>query len=175
MKDDIEQIELKRNVIGAIKFIDDRRNENLNNFLRIIFILVDFLVDGEYSNQEHDFVSKKNIEIYQRAKAKYSNDCEFLFYTGIMIYTAEWYFDIDNVDEAKIMLENAMKKSPENILFKWGFYTIPDQRTAINNSQKRHLAIQVLNDQLIMNSIKSKGLLGTYIIGLLEATCISTE
>ncbi len=172
---ELELIERERNVHHALKFIEDKKKHNPDNFLRVMFILLDFLVDGQYTQDEHDYFSVKIREIFTQAKLKYSDNYEFLFFTGIMIHIAEWYLGFDNTDEAKIMLEDSMKFNPNNILYKWGFYSITDQRAEINTELKQDLSKQILNDNLILELLKNKGLLGEYVLGIIESTYEETK
>jgi hypothetical protein len=175
LKNELELIEKERNIYRAFEFIENEGNQGLDNYLRVIFILLDFLVDGQYTQDEHDFFSVKIKEIFGRSKLKYSNNYEFLFFAGIMIYIAEWYFGFDNIDEGKIMLEDAMKNNPDNIVYKWGYYSITDQRAEINTNLKQELSKQILRDNLIIEWIKGKGLLGDYILGIIQGTYEATK
>lgn len=120
LKNELELIEKERNVYSAVEFIEDEKNQSIDNFLRVLFLLLDLLVDGQYTVDEHDFFLIKIKEIFSEAKLKFSDNNDFLFFTGVMIYLAECYFGIDNIDEAKIMLEDALKSNPDNIVYKWG-------------------------------------------------------
>ncbi|MDO5608212.1 MAG: hypothetical protein Q4G08_07145 [Capnocytophaga sp.] len=59
MKNGLELFEKERNAYRALEFIEDKKNECLDNYLRVIFILLDFLVDGQYTSEEHDFFAVK--------------------------------------------------------------------------------------------------------------------
>lgn len=52
---ELNLIEQKRNVYGAFEFIEDEDNQTLNNYLRVLFVLLDFLVDGQCTQEQHDF------------------------------------------------------------------------------------------------------------------------
>ncbi len=175
LKNELELIEKERNVYRAVEFMEDEENQSLDNFLRVIFVLLDFLVDGQYTQDEHDFFSIKIKEIFGKAKSRFSNNNEFLFFAGIMIYIAEWYFGIDDIDEPKIMLEDAMKSNPDSIIYKWGYYSITDQRAGVNTEQKQLLSKQILRDSLILEWLKNKGLLGEYILGIIQSTYEATQ
>ena len=81
---ELNLIEQERNVYSAFEFIEDEDNQTLDNYLRVLFVLLDFLVDGQYTQEQHDFFSIKTKEIFDKAKLKYSNDYEFLFFVGII-------------------------------------------------------------------------------------------
>lgn len=91
-----------------------------------------------------------------------------------MIYIAEWYFGFDSTVEAEMMLEDAMKSNPDNIVHKWGYYSITDQRAEINTRLKHDLSKRILKDRLIIKWIKNKGLLGKYVVGIVQSTYEAT-
>lgn len=68
------------------------------------------------------------------------------------------------------MLEKAAQREPENILYKWGYYSRIDQRTEVNTEMKRQLSEQLLKDSSTIDWLKSKGLLGEYVLGTLKGT-----
>ncbi len=136
----------------------------------------DFTVEGQYTLEEHDLAAKELKENFVTSQEKYSNDAEFLFFTGIMVYIGEWYFGLDSVDSATSMLEKAMTIEPDNLLFKWGYYSRIDQRAEQNTALKLQLAEELLfNEPTKLAWLKSKGLLGTYVLGTLEDTYRNTR
>lgn len=51
----------------------------------------------------------------------------------------------------------------------------PDQRTEINTELKQLISNQILEDNLILEWLKNKGLLGEYILGIIQSTYESTQ
>ena len=171
---EITIIEQERNPYLAIEYFEKLKNKNLDIYLRVLFILLDFLVDEQYTEQQHDFISLKVKELYSEAELKYSNDNDFLFFSGIMIYIAEWYFGM-KIEEGQTMLKKAMDANPENIIYKWGYFSITDQRVTVNTKTKFLLSNQIMKDDLILNWIKNKGLLGEYLLGIIQYTYEHTK
>jgi len=163
-------IEQERNINKAIQYLEEDKNKNLNTYLRVIFLLLDFLVDSQYTQEEHNFISLKIKDLFEEAKTKYFNESEFLFFSGMMIYIAEWYFGIKTLDDAKTMLNKAMQCEPNNIVYKWGYYCIPDQRPEINTEIKFSISKQILESETLIQWIKNRGLLGDYLIGIIQGT-----
>lgn len=172
---ELDLLEQERDVYGILDFIENDGNQNLDNYLRVLFVLLDFLVDGQYVQEQHDFFSMKIKEIFNDAKLKYSHNYDFLFFAGIMIYIAEWYFGFENIDEAKKMLEDAMKSNPENIIYTWGYYAIVDQSFEANVKLKRQLSKQILKDNSTLEWLHDKGLLGEYVLGIIQSTYEATK
>lgn len=175
MINEIDLIEKERNILGSIEFIEKEKNQSLDNYLRVLFLILDFLVDDQYSQEEHNFVSNKFKNIFEEAKMKYSNYNDFLFYIGMMIFIAEWYFGFPNTDNAFYMLKEAHKSNPENKLYNWGLYCITDQRPEVNTQKKQEVTNELLNDELILEIIKNKGLLGKYTLGIINCTLENTK
>jgi hypothetical protein len=92
-----------------------------------------------------------------------------LFFIGIMIYIGEWYFGMDSVEPGAIMLKKAMKIEPQNVLYKWGYYSRIDQRPEENIDLKLQLSEQLLfKEPQRIDWLRDKGLLGEYVLGTLE-------
>ena len=136
----------------------------LDNYVQVIFLLLLFLVDFQYSKEEHNTASYQLISHFKEAKKKYLDNAEFLFFLGYFIPIAEWYFGIDDVSVAYRMREQAMLKSPKNILYKWAYYF-----SNPNNEQAGMLSKKLLTQpNLGINWLAEKGMPGEYIIGMIE-------
>ncbi len=163
---------IEREIRSSIRRLRDAIKDNvktLDNYVQLIFLLLMFLVEYRYSQKEHDGALSRLKCYFEEAKRKYGNDSEFLFFLGYLIPIAECYFDIDDVSDAYQMLERAMLASPENILYKWAYYS------SLNpDSKKVHILEKMLVTQpnLGLNWLKSKGMLGVYIIGMIEKSSL---
>ncbi|UGU17905.1 hypothetical protein LS482_08495 [Sinomicrobium kalidii] len=156
---------------SAIQLASNINENEPSVYLRAMFLLLDLLVEGQYSQEEHDLAAEKLKEIFDKSNQKFSNNAEFLFFSGIMAYVGEWYFGMESVDPATSMLENAMSIEPNNTLYKWGYYSRIDQRPEKNTDLKLQLSEQLLfNEVSKLDWLKSKGLLGKYVLGTLEGT-----
>lgn len=170
IEDEIILIENRRDVNRAVALFESRKVKSLDIHLRIIFILIDFLVDGNYTEDEHVYFAPKIKDVFEEAKLKYQDNAEFLFFAGIMIYIAEWYFCMSSVDVATSMLYRAEQLDCKNLVYKWGSCVFIDQRIDVNKEYKFSLSKQILNNVECYNWIRSKGLLGKYLLGLIQKT-----
>jgi hypothetical protein len=156
---------------AAIHLVDGIDEDEPSVYLRAMFLLLDLLVEGQYGEEEHDYAAKKLKEIFDESNRKFSNNAEFLFFSGIMAYVGEWYFGMESVEPATSMLENAMNTEPNNTLYKWGYYSRIDQRPERNTDLKLQLSEQLLfKETSKLDWLKRKGLLGKYVLGTLEGT-----
>lgn len=170
-ENEIASIEHSNDWRLAIELLKKQNFDNPEIYLRVMFLLLDLVVEGQYTQEEHDYAAKNLREIFNESNQKFSNIPEFLFFTGIMIYIGEWYFGMDSVDSATDMLSNAMRMEPDNILYKWGYYSTIDQRPEQNTELKLQLSEKLLfKETTKLNWLKSKGILGRYVIGTLEGT-----
>lgn len=174
-KNSLKIIEQERNVFMAIDYLEKTNDKDLDTYLRIIFLMLDFLVDGKYSEEEHEVVSLKIKQIFNEAQTRYSDNDEFLFFSGLMICIAEWYFGIDSVDEAIVMLNKAKRSEPKNLLYKWGALVLADERSEVNTQEKFILSKQLLEDHSLITLMKNRGLLGEYILGIIQNTYNSND
>lgn len=174
-ENELELIEREKNVNQAIDFLNDKERQNLDYYLRILFVLLDFLVEEQYTEEQYEFYSKKINEIFFQTKLEYFDNEEFLFFMGIMICMGDYIFGFDSFDEGTTMLEVAMKAKPDNPVFKWGAYVITDQRIDINTELKHHLSMQVLNNSQMVDWLQTKGLLGKYVLGMIQSTYELTQ
>jgi len=157
--------------MSAVQLLEKHNGDHPELYLRVMFLLLDFVVEGQYTQEEHDYAAKKLREIFDTSYEKFSDNPEFLFFTGIMAYIGEWYFGMDSVEPATLMLEKAMHMESGNTLYKWGYYSRIDQRPEQNTDIKLQLSEQLLfKEASKLDWLKSKGLLGKYVFGTLEGT-----
>jgi hypothetical protein len=154
---------------AAIQLLEKQNGDTPEIYLRVIFLLLDFVVEGQYTQEEHDYASEKLREFFDKAHEKFSDNPEFLFFIGIMVYVGEWYFGMESVEPATAMLENAMRMEPDDTLYKWGYYSRIDQRPEQNTDLKLQLSERLLfRETTKLDWLKSKGMLGKYVLGTLE-------
>lgn len=168
---EIVSIEHRDDWKSAIELLKGQSFDNPEIYLRVMFLLLDLVVEGQYTKEEHDHAAKELRKVFDASNQKFSNIPEFLFFAGIMIYIGEWYFGMDSVDAATDMLQNAMQMEPDNTLYRWGYYSTIDQRLEWNTNLKLQLSEQLLFEETArLDWLKSKGALGNYIVGTLEET-----
>ena len=168
IQDEISSIEQNRDWKSAAILADEINVNSPEEYLRIIFVLLDFVVDGQYTREEHDYAADKIINLYNKGDKLFANTPEFLFFAGIMIYIGEWYFGMNDVENGATMLKKAMTIEPQNVLYRWGYYSRIDQRPQKNTDLKLSLCKELFNQKSTLKWLKNKGLLGEYVIGTLE-------
>jgi len=148
---------------NAIQFNDD----SIEIYIRVLFVLLDVLVEERYTRQEHDILSSSLKKYFEVSYKKFFDNAEYLFFMGFLIPIAEWYFGVDNINKAYEMQKKAWEQEPRNTLYEWA-YRFSDPKDKIAAS---FLARQLLNQNAKkMDTLKSNGKVGQYIIGMLESS-----
>jgi hypothetical protein len=173
-KNKLLRIEHEFNLDMAISYIDDNHKKDLDDYLRIIFILMDFLSNRQYTEDEYHLIRNMIKDFFLYTKLKYSHNPEYLFYIGFIASMSEWYFGIE-WNDVESMLKKAMYLAPENLLYKWGYCCIPDQRAEVNTEIKHSLSMQILKSNMLMEKIAQKGLLGECLKGFIHSMYESTK
>src|SRR5690606_12626184 len=130
----LKAIENAGDLPGVLHFLHEEQEKDVNIYLRVLFLLLDFLVDSQYSKEEHDYYAAEIVRIYREAKSEYPYNCDFLFFGAMMIYIADVYFD-ETTDDADNMLIKANELCPNNALYQWGMYVIVDNRAYIETKK----------------------------------------
>lgn len=170
-KEQLVNLEQSKNWKPAIELLQKTINDDTNNidaYLSMNYLLMNLLVEEDYNSSEHDYYAGLLKKYFLESYSKFSISPEYLFYTGIIAHISEWYFDID-IEEAKAMLKEALHLEPENILYKWGYFTYLDMSSRDNKKQGITYAVEILTENYpVKEMLKSKGTLGKYILEIME-------
>ncbi|MDR0559364.1 MAG: hypothetical protein LBG92_04295 [Prevotellaceae bacterium] len=147
--------------------MENNHGKDLDDYLQIIFQILDFLVEEEYSKEEHNFYIELLKKYFSESYFKFANNPEFLFYIGFIASTGEWYFNIE-WKEIESMLKKAACLEPDNLLYRWGYISIPDQRIEVNSEMKYLLSKRIIENDLLTSRIKKKGVLGEYLLEFIQ-------
>ena len=167
-KEELEQLEHDKDwkaSIDLIKEVIKETPDDLDGYLLMNYLLMNLLVEEDYKRNKHDFYAGLLKKYFDESYSKFLNNPEYLFYTGVTAYMSEWYFDIE-IHEATKMLKTAMSLSPENNLYKWGYYAFADMTNQQNKKQALKYAKEIIESGSY-NLLKSKGALGKYILELM--------
>lgn len=166
------ELEISKNFKSAVEFIQKVVQENPNDveaYVRGIYLLHNILVEEDYPELDHDFLAELLRSFFKVSYKKFSNNAEYLFFVGKILYIAEWYFGLD--DDLKPMEEKQafqmQKKAYEmekgNTLYEWAY------RFSLGESSAQQLANQILvRNKTKLEWLKTKGFPGEYIIEALE-------
>lgn len=137
---------------------------SLDVILNLDYVLIHILVEEDYNDYEEKVFTDLLRNTFTESYSKYSENDDYLFFTGITCHISEWYFDID-ISQAKTMIEKAYKNNPDSMLFEWGYY-------AYVQNEKSEKVIQcsrdIIKDSYAMTFLKDKSILGEYIMDIIK-------
>lgn len=171
-KEHLTNLEYSKDYKLAIEHIQSVIKDNPDDveaYIRGIYLLHHILVEEDYSELEHDFLATLLKSYFDISYVKFSNNAEYLFFIGKILYIAEWYFGVDDdfksteEKQAFQMQKMAYEKGKDNVLYEWAY------RFSLGEKLASHLAEQILSqDKSKLEWLKSKGFPGEYILEALE-------
>ena len=169
-KDQLKILEYQKKWDPAIIFMQKVITENPNDldaYLSINYLLMNLLVEEDYDSNNHDYYADLLKKYFTKSYSKFYQDAEYLFFSAIIAFMSEWYFDI-SIEKAREMMKQATILDPESILYKWGYYAYLDMRNAENKKHAMTYAHLVLaQNSFIKKILESKGALGEYILAIM--------
>lgn len=169
-KNQIIQFENSGDIKSAIELVCQTANnspEEVELYLRTMFMMLDFLVEGHHSEEKNHYFSKKLKSYFDDSYEKFSENAEYLAFTGMMITKAEWYFD-KSFDDGIKMIKKAVEIEPHNICYQCLYYIFEDQRPEVNPKVKFKVLGRFFAEESNKKWLESKGLLGVYTLGIFE-------
>lgn len=169
-KNQIAEFENSGDIKSAIELVcqtADNSPEKVELYLRTMFIVLDFLVEGHYSKDEHLYFSKKLKSYFEDSYEKFYENAEYLAFTGMMITKAEWYFE-KSFDDGIKMIKKAIEVQPHNICYESLYYIFEDQRLEVNTEIKYKMLSRFFAEESNKKWLENKGLLGAYTLGIFE-------
>ncbi len=172
-KETLRQLEYKKDWDTAIEFMQHVIHQNpddMDAHIYMNFLLMNLLVE-----EDHSHLSSNKLDYYARlaryyfdiSYAKYSENAEYLFYTGITAVMSEWYWGIEIEDYLR-MLDMAMQLEPDNILYRWQRIVHLKEKDPINYKELKEYYENVLKeDSYIQKTLRSKGAVGAYLLRLI--------
>ena len=156
-------------VIDLVQNAIKNNPDDVEAYIRTIYLLHNVLVEEDYTALEHDYMAELLKKYFNQSFFKFKENTEYLFFIGKILHISEWYFglddDIKSNDESLAfkMQKKAYENEPENILFEWAYRLSSNDATAVT------LAKKILNDSDKIQWLKSKGFPGSYFLEHLEA------
>lgn len=136
----------------------------------VIYLLHNILLEEDYSDDEYELLSQLLKKHFRQSYEKFSNNPEYLFFIGKILFIGEWFFGLDDdlkpmeVKTAFRLQKNAFEIEPSNILYEWAYvFSKNEKKQAFELSEKI-----LFKESNILNWLKTKGFPGSYIIESLK-------
>jgi len=141
-------------------------NNNVEAYIRVIYLIHNILVEEDYPDSEHDYMAHLLKHFFNESIDKFSENAEYLFFIGKILHISEWYFGIFDSKLAFEFQRKAMEKVPGNLLYEWAY-----RFSCENDNVVGYLANQLIeNEKVSIKWLNSKGFPGNYVLRHLESS-----
>lgn len=120
----LRELEHNKQWDAAIEFMQEVIDKNPNDmdaYIAINYLLMNLLVEENHDESKHDYYEMLTKRYFDESYEKFSENPEYLFYTGRTAIMSEWYFGIETEDYEE-MLKKALKLNPDNLMYQWYIY-----------------------------------------------------
>ncbi len=100
--------------------------------------------------------------VYEEARSKYSDNPDFLFWSGWLATWCEWLFKI-NLRDAELLMLKAYVMCPENKLFELAMVS---NRKYTRDEAYEDCIREIMSDKDTVNYIEKRGPVGEYMLYL---------
>ena len=107
--------------VSAINYLYEEEKKHPNDVsiaINIVYCNGIMLVEQDLLKLLYDEYVNKSIEHFSRALTLFSDDPDFLFYSGWMACIGEWCFGVDQ-DFLEHMIDKAYRINPESFIYSW--------------------------------------------------------
>lgn len=157
--------------IELVKQLLAQYPDNVELNVRAIYMLHNILVEEEYPEGEWEGMSELLQRWLHQSREKFSDNAEYLFFVGKILYIAEWYFGLDDDELAFEFQKKAMNKEPDNLLYRWAYRMSCSYEITGNYIDEKFLAHQIIeNEKDKVEWLETKGFPGEYVLGHLKAS-----
>ena len=149
-----------------MQIVIEANPDDMDAYIYINFLLMNTLVEvgrDNYNVDNRDYYVELTKEYFDESYAKFSNNAEYLFCTGITAVMSEWYFGIE-VEDYQRMLARAMELEPDNIVYKETYYLKLDQNIPKDREELLAYAKLILQkDSKLNQELNQRGAIGEYL------------
>jgi tetratricopeptide (TPR) repeat protein len=165
-KRQLRVFELNKQWDQAIEFMQiviAAHPDDMDAYIYMNFLIMNLLVEEDYDVLKHDYYAELAQKYFDESYAKFSNNAEYLFCTGITAVMSEWYFGIE-VEDYQRMLTRAMELEPDNIVYKETYYLKLDQNIPKEHEELLAYAKLILQkNSSLIKEYETRGAIGEYL------------
>ena len=168
-KEELDEFETNKQWAKAIDLLKNKIDESPDEaepFVRLIYLLHNLLLEEDYAGQgfNHDDLSNLLLNYFETSFRKFKDDPEYLFFVGIIMHIAEWYFGQKDVSLALQLQKKATDLEPENILYEFSY-----KFSTSDKPGSKKLAQELQRRGTELTWLKSKGFPGSYALEIVNA------
>lgn len=166
-------MEQKKNWDAAISFMQDliaRQPNDMEAYMAMNYLLMNLLIEENHDESKHDHYERLALHYFRESYSKYSDNAEYLFFTGLTAGMSEWYFGIE-INLVEQMIKRSMELEPNNDLYQWAYYGWLDVHQNKNEKQlATGYAHKILDkNSFIHKTLENKGALGAYLLEIMSS------
>jgi tetratricopeptide (TPR) repeat protein len=157
----------------AIEFMQDFIKGNPDNMEAYIFmnyLLMNLLVEEHYDRSKDVYYEPLAKKYFDESYRKFSNNPEYLFFTGITAHMSEWYFGIEReaIDE---MLDKAMLLDPNNPVYMFDHYWALFKKNNKDPEAIAYAKMVISEHSPVKKILNEKGAIGEYWLEITTHRC----
>ncbi len=166
-KEQLRALEKAKDWDFAIAFMEDVIRQNSNDMdayiflnFRLMYLLVEEYPHPERSKADYyEILAKK---YFKESYAKFSDNLEYLYYTGKTAVMSEWFFDI-STEECDSIMEKAKQENPEYPPVKFDHYWAIFRKDKRNEEALNYARLTLGEDSPVKKIFETKGAIGEYL------------
>lgn len=139
---------------------------DIDVYIAMNYLLMNLLVEEQYDQTKHDMYAALAKKYFNESYSRFSENPEYLFFTGITAVMSEWYFGL-SVQDYKTMLNKAMLLDSNNPIYQRTYYIQLDESDLQNRKPLINYANLILHDESYAKILESKGAVGKYLLDLM--------
>lgn len=165
-KEHLRKLELNKQWDQAIEFMQmiiEANPDDMDSYIYMNFLLMNLLVEESHNENKHGNYVKLLKKYFKDSYAKFSNNAEYLFCTGVTAVMSEWYMGITAEDYERMLLR-AIELDPINLLYKKTYYINLDEHIFNQKIEILNYANLIINnDPVLAKEWAARGALGEYL------------
>jgi hypothetical protein len=152
--------------VELVKTLVKKHSHDVEVYVRAIYLIHNILVEEDYPLSEHDEMANLLKQYFNKSHSLFSENAEYLFFTGKILHIAEWYFGLVDNTLAIEMQKKAMDKDQGNLLYEWA-YRLSCPGDIVEGYLANHL---IEHEVKSVVWLKNKGFPGSYVLEHLQTS-----
>jgi len=151
-------IELMENVI--------KQNPNdMDAYIFMNYLLMNLLVEEDYDESKQDHYIALATRYFRESYAKFSDNLEYLYYTGITAVMSEWFFGL-STEQRNDILDKAKTQNPDFPPVKFEYYWNVFEKDRNNKEALNYARITLSKNSPLKKVLSPMGAIGEYLLDM---------